>query len=1389
MKHFIKSLFAIMVLLLTTTSAWAEENENKFKITYLLNDVDQKNTTDKPGTVVCVINGTTATLTVTPKEGNYFETNGITVYKNINGINAQTRNDDAPDFNAPVKLSVSSSSLTGDTKFTFEVTDEKYEYEVYVNFKTRTSITGADITLDKEEYPYTGEEIKPTITKVELSDGTVLTTDDYTVKGYAYNTNVPKENDPAPKITITGTGKYKDEASTEFTIVKAEINPVVEIKGWIYGETANTPSIKKGGNPGGGEESFEYKKKDASDDKYTGDVPTNANTYIVKVTVAETDNYKDGTATAEFTISPKSIAKVTIKLNPESFVFNGEDQRPEVTSVTDNALDGVNLIPNKDYTLTYESGTNVGEYSVTITGMGNYDSETTASQKYNITALKTTPTVTLADTETPIVYDGTKKEPAVKVTVVLKDGADPTVLTTDDYDVAYSDNVNAGENTAKATVTLKRNYEGSAETTFTIKPKSIANVNIEDIADQTYTGEPIEPAVTVKDGEKTLTLNTDYTVSYSNNTAAALATAENAPTVTIKGKGNYDPSTTATKTFTIGKAEINPVVEIKGWIYGETANTPSIKEGGNPGKGKESFEYKEKGAGDNKYTGDVPTNANTYIVKATVAETDNYKGGTATAEFTISPKSIAKVTINLTPESFVFNGENQKPEVSVKDGETELVLNTDYTLTNEGGKNVNEYTVTVAGKGNYDSKTSVSRKYNITVLNTTPTVTLADTETPIVYDGTKKEPAVKVTVVLKEGADPTVLTTDDYDVVYSDNVNAGENTAKATVTLKGNYTGTNTASFTIKPKSIANVNIEDIADQTYTGEPIEPTVTVKDGEKTLTLNTDYTVSYSNNTAAALATAENAPTMTIKGKGNYDPSTTATKTFTIGKTQATLSFSEKAATATVGEDFTEPTLTKTPADITVTFTSSRQEIASVNDKTGEVTPLAEGETVIKATFAGNDNYEPVEASYTLTVNKGVGNGYPLWIGDVQVTEDNKSDVLGNGTERNPATFIFNPENNTLVITGETTPYEIETRLPELKIFLNEISNAKRIFYYNPSNPSSKGKLIFTQDPNFPGTLVLKTDNGNSVISGFSSVDYEYRLTVTDPDCTNYYDSELRTEEGARAQTATIGQGWINPLVKNELVTFPPGDFVGADLSNYAVRDILYTLNPYVDGEGYDDGKDYDTGTRAEEGSANAEEGSICFASTTTEDIVNVVAQNVEKGSYFPGSSAYASDYTGITFMVPGGEGKIKIDTEIKDGYLFHLKIGTDASNVITLDQRSVISIPYKVEVASYVYYYLVKRSKGDTRISKRDKAHGTIFSVKVSPSKSGSPNPVTEVTEDFPEDLAPEVVTDQGEDTTSITVISGERASDDKWYTIDGQQVTYPNKKGLYIQNGKKIVIR
>lgn len=80
--------------------------------------------------------------------------------------------------------------------------------------------------------------------------------------------------------------------------------------------------------------------------------------------------------------------------------------------------------------------------------------------------------------------------------------------------------------------------------------KNLQNAWIQTIADQTYTGEAIEPTVTVKDGETTLVAGTDYTVAYSNNTNAGTAT------VTVTAKEGSDYSGEATATFTIAKADI-----------------------------------------------------------------------------------------------------------------------------------------------------------------------------------------------------------------------------------------------------------------------------------------------------------------------------------------------------------------------------------------------------------------------------------------------------------------------------------------------------------------------------------------------------------------------------------------------------------------------------------------------------------------------------------------------------------------------------------------------------------------------------------------------------------------------------------------------------------------
>jgi hypothetical protein len=68
----------------------------------------------------------------------------------------------------------------------------------------------------------------------------------------------------------------------------------------------------------------------------------------------------------------------------------------------------------------------------------------------------------------------------------------------------------------------------------------ISGATISDIADQTYTGEAIEPDVTVTYDGTTLTEGTDYTVSYADNTDVGTAT------VTVTGTGDYTGTATAT---------------------------------------------------------------------------------------------------------------------------------------------------------------------------------------------------------------------------------------------------------------------------------------------------------------------------------------------------------------------------------------------------------------------------------------------------------------------------------------------------------------------------------------------------------------------------------------------------------------------------------------------------------------------------------------------------------------------------------------------------------------------------------------------------------------------------------------------------------------------------
>lgn len=119
-----------------------------------------------------------------------------------------------------------------------------------------------------------------------------------------------------------------------------------------------------------------------------------------------------------------------------------------------------------------------------------------------------------------VTYDGTAKTPAVTVT----DKAGKT-LTEEDYTATYINNTNAGTATVVVTTKSGSVYTGVKTAEFEITPADIkAAATANKIANKTYTKKAIQPAVTVKAGDKALASGTDYTVSYAKNTNIGKAT-------------------------------------------------------------------------------------------------------------------------------------------------------------------------------------------------------------------------------------------------------------------------------------------------------------------------------------------------------------------------------------------------------------------------------------------------------------------------------------------------------------------------------------------------------------------------------------------------------------------------------------------------------------------------------------------------------------------------------------------------------------------------------------------------------------------------------------------------------------------------------------------------
>lgn len=200
------------------------------------------------------------------------------------------------------------------------------------------------------------------------------------------------------------------------------------------------------------------------------------------------------------------------------YEYNGKSHEPEIES-SESAPE---LEQGSDYEVTYENNINAGTATIKITGKDIFCG--TVERSFKITPDENGMYVCYFaennETYLETTFKGKKVEPEVVIDGLVRGK---------DYTVTYVNNEKPGE--ARAELTGIGNYKGSETLYFTIYGKLPA---ADPIADQTYTGKELTPAIVIpglKAGE-------DYYMYYEDNQYPGVAT------VTIYGTGYYKGTAT-----------------------------------------------------------------------------------------------------------------------------------------------------------------------------------------------------------------------------------------------------------------------------------------------------------------------------------------------------------------------------------------------------------------------------------------------------------------------------------------------------------------------------------------------------------------------------------------------------------------------------------------------------------------------------------------------------------------------------------------------------------------------------------------------------------------------------------------------------------------------------
>ena len=631
-----------------------------------------------------------------------------------------------------------------------------------------------------------------------------------------------------------------------------------------------------------------------------------------------------------------------------------------------------------------------------------------------------------------------------------------------------------------------------------ITPKSIntQEITVTKPADSKYDGNEHKNKPTVKDGEKVLVEDTDYTLSYSEDVINA-----GTVTVTIKGKGNYSQETTVDYQITPRTVKLTSGSDSKTYD-----GTPLTKH-----EVKEDGFVKDDGA-TYEFTGsqtNVGTSDNTFdyaLKDGTLAS--NYIITTEAGKLTVNPVT-DKVTVTIKEHSaeHVYDGtEKTVTGYDVKSISNKHYTKDDFTFTGKAevkGTNVGEYPMNVQASdftNNSHNFTNVTFIIEDGSLKITPkSINPEDEKAGIqvtkpddtMYNGEeqKNKPTVEDT---KTGA--TLKENVDYELSYTAAVNAG--TVEVTITGIGNYTGTAKTSYEITKRNVTLTSATD--SKVYDKDPLtNHNVTIGGDGFVKEEGATYNVTGSQ---TSVGESDNEFTYTLK-------SNTKAENYNITTHNGKLKVTAEAS---------EVTVVITGRNGTFPYDGTEKSVK------GYDVSITQGSTYTEAdfTFSGNDEVKSTEAG---TYNMGL----------------KPEDFTNNNTNYSSVTFVVNDGSlvikpKSIIPDGPDTPDEkktgIEVTDPEGSIY-DGLPHVNPLTVTDTKTGATLVKdtdytLSYSKDVINVGTVTV-TVKGKGNYTG----EFTKRYQITPREYTVTTDSAEKPYDG----TELTAGGRVNNLVDDETVT--------------------------------------------------------------------------------------------------------------------------------------------------------------------------------------------------------------------------------------------------------------